>query len=215
MAIMALRQNIRNRRRSVGSCQKTGFLRFQYASSTLLIRSCYAGHDAAAVLLRFCCAWGPTRRPPRRFYYATTAKDFELRLIYDYDDAIAIVLRPKCRSCADTALMLRFGTASIYIGGKSRFSSSWPPAFEQDGQQNSSSGYDAAGNYEPETGQVGWGEPTQEQEGQKVLGPSLVVGRQEALLDILEGAGLAQLGEQELGEHELGMPLLAVQAGWQ
>ena len=32
-------------------------------------------------------------------------------------------------------------------------------------------------------------------------------------LDILEGAGLAQLGEQELGEHELGMPLLAVQAG--
>ena len=44
--------------------------------------------------------------------------------------------------------------------------SSWPPAFEQDGQQNSSSGYDAAGNYEPETGQVGWGEPTQEEKGQ-------------------------------------------------
>ena len=107
MAIMALRQHIRNRRRSVGSCQYSGFVRFQYASSTLLIRSCYAGHDAAAVLLRFCCAWGPTRRLPRRFYCAaTTAKDFKLRLICDYDDAIAIVLRPKCRSCADTALML-------------------------------------------------------------------------------------------------------------
>ena len=34
------------------------------------------------------------------------AKDFKLSLIYDHDDAIAIVLRPKCRSCADTALML-------------------------------------------------------------------------------------------------------------
>ena len=32
-------------------------------------------------------------------------------------------------------------------------------------------------------------------------------------MDILEGAGLAQLGEQELGEQELGMPLPAVQAG--
>ena len=89
-------------------------IRDLYASNTLLIRSCYAGHDAAAVLLRFCCTWGPTRRSPRRFYYAaTTAKDFKLRLIYDYDDAIATVRRPKCRSSADTALMLRFGTASI------------------------------------------------------------------------------------------------------
>ena len=34
-------------------------------------------------------------------------------------------------------------------------------------------------------------------------------------LDILDGAGLAQLGEQELGEQELGMPLPAVQAGRQ
>ena len=32
-------------------------------------------------------------------------------------------------------------------------------------------------------------------------------------LDILEWAGLAQLGEQEIGEQELGMPLPAVQAG--
>ena len=113
MAIMALRQNIRNRRRSVGSCQNSWFVRFQYASSTLLIRSCYAGHDAAAVLLRFCCAWGPTQRPPRRSYYAaTTAKDFKLRLIYEIDDAIAIVHWPKCRSCADTALMLCYVTIS-------------------------------------------------------------------------------------------------------
>ena len=32
-------------------------------------------------------------------------------------------------------------------------------------------------------------------------------------LDILEGAGLAQLGEQKLDEQELWMPLPAVQAG--
>ena len=32
-------------------------------------------------------------------------------------------------------------------------------------------------------------------------------------LDILEGAGLPQLGELELGEQELGMPLPSVQVG--
>ena len=81
--------------------------------STFLIRSCYAGHDAAVVLLPFCCAWGPTWRPPRRFYYtATMAKDFKLCSIY----AQSTITTMRLRSCYDlsarAALMLRFGTAS-------------------------------------------------------------------------------------------------------
>ena len=46
MAIMAL---IRNRSRSAGICKNLRLLRFHYASSTLLVRSCYASHDAATV----------------------------------------------------------------------------------------------------------------------------------------------------------------------
>ena len=68
-----------------------------------------------------------------RFYYtATMAKDFKLLFLCAYEDAIAIVLQPKWRSCTDAALVFCFETASMYISGQLGFSITWSPAFEQD-----------------------------------------------------------------------------------
>ena len=48
------------------------------------------------------------------FYYAASMlKDFKLHFIFAYDNAIAIVLRPKCQSCTDAVLVLCFVTASV------------------------------------------------------------------------------------------------------
>ena len=70
-------------------------------------------------------------------------------------------------------------------------------------------GYDAADNYEPETGQVGWREPTQEEAGQKVLGSSLVVGRQEApIWTFWRGRVRLSLGSRSLASRSLGCPFL-------
>ena len=46
--------------------------------------------------------------------------DFKLRVLCAYFDAIAIVIRLKCRSCVDIAVVLRFETASMYNDGQSR-----------------------------------------------------------------------------------------------
>ena len=65
-----------------------------------------------------------------------------LRSCYDLSAGAALILR---LCCALEPLLYKSagnpGSAAV--------------DHEQDGQQNSSSGYDAAGNYEPETGQVG------------------------------------------------------------
>ena len=127
-----------------------------------------------------------------------------LRSCYDLNTGAVLILR-SC--CALEPLLLKFG-------GKSRFSNSWPPAFEQDGQQNRSSGYGAAGNYEPATGQIGWGEPTQEEEGQKVLGPSLVVGRQQApIWTFWRRRVWLSLGSKSLASRSLGCPFLWFRLG--
>ena len=64
-------KNIRIRSRSVGIRKTLGYLRFQYASSTHLIRSCYASHDPATVELPLCQLDGIQNR----FYYASTTAD--------------------------------------------------------------------------------------------------------------------------------------------
>ena len=81
-------------------------------------------------------------------YAATTAKDFKLRFLCDYDNAITIVLQPKYWSCADAALVLRFETAFVLIGDESEFSFNWPPTFEQDEYYHKSSNYDQPGSHE-------------------------------------------------------------------
>ena len=51
---MAIRQNIQNRHRSVGSCQNSGFMRFQYTSNTILLlwTRCCCGVVALLLHLR-------------------------------------------------------------------------------------------------------------------------------------------------------------------
>ena len=81
-------------------------LRFWYASNTILLR----WPDAAMVKSRFCHALWPQMAPLLRCHYD---KEFQAMLPFAYDDATAIVLQPKCESCADTALVLRFETAPV------------------------------------------------------------------------------------------------------
>ena len=40
-------------------------------------------------------------------------KDFKVRFIYAYTNETAIMLQPKCWSCANAALVLRFETTSV------------------------------------------------------------------------------------------------------
>ena len=78
------------------------------ASSTLLtILLCWSRCCCGIVALLLCLRPNSTASKALLLcchYAATTAKDFKLSLIYNYNNVIAIVLRPKCWSCTDTGL---------------------------------------------------------------------------------------------------------------
>ena len=97
---------------------------WDYASSTLLIRSLYTHRCVIAPL--------SSLKPLPEGVSSTLPLRQRISNIYTYDDAFAVVLWLKCRSCAGAALVLRFENASVKIGGKSGFDSSWPQGFEQD-----------------------------------------------------------------------------------
>ena len=93
-------------------CQNLVHARFQYASTTLLLRYCRAGYDYAALSSRFCGARGF----PRRFCYdPTTTIKIRLRLVYAVGDAVATLPRPRRWSYAFVAIMIPFYIKSTVV----------------------------------------------------------------------------------------------------
>ena len=76
------------KKRRIGNC--TLSVRFRYASATILLRSCRAGYDYAALSSRFCGARGF----PRRFSYDPTTT-MKIHLVYADGDAVATLPRPR------------------------------------------------------------------------------------------------------------------------
>ena len=86
-------------------CQNLVHARFQYASTTLLLQSCLADYDYAALLSPFCSARGF----PRRFCYdPTRTMKIGLRLVYADGDAVGPLSRPRRWSYAFVTILIPF-----------------------------------------------------------------------------------------------------------